>query len=137
MRKLVYSMLPGRYVICRLDAGSTIPAWATDAVNFSSITRTSDELSLVCPEHNVPADVNASRGWLCLKLHGPFSFSESGILASFVTPLSDQGIPIFAIATYDTDYVLVEERCWPRAREVLLAAGHVGAPESSNPQLTP
>jgi hypothetical protein len=127
MRKLAYSVLPGKYAICRLDAGSPIPAWAAHAVNFSSITHTADELSIVYPEHNVPVDVKASRGWLCLKLHGPFPLSETGILTSLITPLSAQEIPIFAVATYDTDYVLVEEKSWARARELLLAAGHVGA----------
>lgn len=127
MRKLVYSVLSGKYAICRLNAESAVPAWAAHAGSFSSITRTDDELSIVCLEENVPTAVRASRGWLCLKLRGPFPFSETGILACFIAPLSAQDIPIFAVATYDTDYILIEETYWERARGVLLAAGHVGA----------
>ena len=124
MRQLTFSALPGRYAICRLPAHSAAPAWATDSPEFFSVTRTHDELSVVCPEQRVPSEVHASRGWLCLKLHGPFPFSETGILLSFIQPLSERGIPIFAISTFDTDYVLIESQSWPRASELLRAAGH-------------
>ncbi len=91
---------------------------------FTSITRTNDELSVVCPTENLPADVRSSHRWLCLKLEGPFPFSLTGVLLSFIEPLSYSAIPIFAISTYDTDYVLVQEQDTDRALDVLLHAGH-------------
>ena len=79
---------------------------------------------MVCLQSQVPPDVHHENGWACLKLEGPFPFSETGILASFVQPLSDHAIPIFAISTFDTDYVLVKHDWVGRAVEVLKAAGH-------------
>ncbi len=100
-----------------------LPAWATGGV-FTSITRGEDELSVVCLEQNVPAEVKADRGWACLKLQGPFPFSETGILSSFIGPLSGNAIPIFAISTYDTDYVLIKEEFLNQALRTLKKAGH-------------
>lgn len=91
---------------------------------FCSVTRTSDELSIVCAEEVVPAGTNAVRGWLCLKLEGPFAFSETGILSSFLAPLAESGIGIFAISTFDTDYVLIQVQSWSKASEALRGAGH-------------
>ena len=122
--KLIYSALPAKFAICRFPPDAPIPDWASQPGYFSSITRTADELSVVCAEQNVPSNLNPSRGWLCLKLHGPFPFSETGILASFIDPLSSRGIPVFAIATFDTDYVLIEEKSWALAFEALRSAGH-------------
>jgi hypothetical protein len=101
-----------------------VPHWASRHDKFCSITRTTDELSIVCPEDWVPAEVNAARGWICLKLEGPFAFSETGILRAFLNPLAEHGIGIFAISTFDTDYVLIQAQFWPKASEVLRAAGH-------------
>ena len=84
--------------------GRAIPAWATSR-EFTSITRTADELSIVCPAGNIPKDVAAASRWTCLKLEGPFLFSQTGILLSFIQPLSGNGVPIFAVCTYDTDYI--------------------------------
>ena len=94
------------------------------ANGFCSITRTADEVSIVCAENVVPTEIEAARGWVCLKLEGPFAFSETGILSSFLAPLAESGIGIFAISTFDTDYVLIETKLWERAAEVLGAAGH-------------
>lgn len=123
-RTLRYSLLPGRYAICRLPPDSPLPEWAIRQDEFCSITRTSDELSIVCRENWVAADVNAERGWVCLKLQGPFAFSETGILSAFLNPLAQHEIGIFAISTFDTDYVLIKEKDWKKASEVLSAAGH-------------
>jgi hypothetical protein len=68
--------------------------------------------------------VDAARGWVCLKLDGPFAFSQTGILSSFVSPLAECGIGIFAVATFDTDYVLIQEESWPKASQALRVAGH-------------
>jgi len=91
---------------------------------FFSVTSTGEELSIVCPGAQVPSDVVHENGWACLKLHGPFPFSETGVLASFVRPLSERAIPIFAVSTFDTDYVLVKQECIEKAVQALREAGH-------------
>jgi uncharacterized protein len=111
------------YAIVRLASEATVPEWATRG-EFTSITRTTDELSIVCPIENLPADVSSDR-WICLKLEGPFPFSLTGVLLSFIEPLSTNGIPIFAIATYDTDYVLIKEESVAAALNALQECGHV------------
>jgi len=102
------SMLDGQMSVCRLDSSSGIPNWAVTGGLFS-VTRTAEELSVVCPEGAVPEDVRCEKGWRALKLEGPFEFSEVGVLASLTAPLAEAGIAIFAISTFDTDYVLVKK----------------------------
>ena len=124
--QLKFRQLPGSYAIVRLAHDACVPDWATKG-EFTSITRTSDELSIVCPADNLPRDVHSTHHWICLKLEGRFPFSETGVLLSFIEPLSSHGIPIFAISTYDTDYVLIpEEFGW--AINVLQKAGHERSP---------
>ena len=94
-----------------------VPDWATKG-DFTSITRTADELSIVCATDNLPPDVRSPHRWICLKLEGPFRFSQTGVLLSFIEPLSNNNIPIFAISTYDTDYVLVQEQFLEAALDV-------------------
>lgn len=121
-QQLKFRRLPGLYAIVRLAADASVPEW-TRKGDFTSITRTADELSIVCPTENLTADVRSPQRWLCLKLEGPFPFSQTGVLLSFIQPLSEKDIPIFAISTYDTDYVLIQEEfAW--AMEVLRKAGH-------------
>ena len=122
-QKLKFRWLAGAYAIVRMDAETTIPDWATKGV-FSSVTRTGDELSIVCPADNLPADLSAGSHWICFKLEGPFLFSQTGVLLSFVEPLSNNSVPIFAISTYDTDYVLVQEEFMDVAQPALGTAGH-------------
>lgn len=112
------SALAKRFSVCRLNKADGIPSWATSQ-EFFSITKTSDELSIVCPEANVPATVKAERGWLGLKVAGPLDFSQTGILAALAEPLAKDGISIFAISTYDTDYVFVKETELSHAIEIL------------------
>lgn len=100
-----------------------VPEWALKG-KFISITRSSDELSVVCPLENLPRDLDIPHRWICLKLEGPFPFSQTGVLLSFIEPLSSKGIPIFAIATYDTDYVLIQEEWVGAALRELQNAGH-------------
>jgi hypothetical protein len=120
---LKFRELPGLYAIVRFAPGTTIPDWATKG-NFTSITRTADELSVVCSAQNIPADLASQPRWICLKLDGPFAFSQTGILLSFIEPLSCRNVPIFAISTYDTDYVLVQEEHSQSAFDALIAMGH-------------
>jgi hypothetical protein len=99
-------LLPEAFAVCRLDPAAPVPPWA-GAHPFSSITRTADELSVVCPESAVPGGVQAAGGWRCLKLEGPFDFSVTGLVASFSTALARAGISLMVVCTYDTDYLLV------------------------------
>jgi hypothetical protein len=120
---LTFRQLPGSYAIVRLPPDSPIPPWATPG-DFTSITRSPEELSIVCPERNLPPDVHSQHHWMCLKLEGPFPFSQTGVLLSFIQPLSNNGIPIFAISTYDTDHVLVPEEFAAVTLQALEMAGH-------------
>jgi hypothetical protein len=120
--QLKFRFLPGLYVIVRLESNAPVPEWATRG-DFTSVSRSADELSVVCPAESVPSNVQLADRWTCLKLDGPFPFSQTGVLLSFIEPLSINDIPIFAISTYDTDYVLIPENC-ALALDVLREAGH-------------
>jgi uncharacterized protein len=120
---LKYRRLPGLYAIVRMDPNAPVPVWTTKG-EFISITRTADELSIVCPVANLPADFDSQLRWICLKLECPFPFSQTGVLLSFIEPLSNNGIPIFAISTYDTDYVLIQEQIAAMTLDTLRTAGH-------------
>ena len=111
------------YTMVRLEADSAVPEWATKG-DFTSVTRTGDELSIVCPMENLPREVSSAHRWICLKLEGPFPFTQTGVLWSFIEPLSSNGIPIFAISTYDTDYILIPEEWAGAALTELKRAGH-------------
>ena len=100
-----------------------MPGWASRGM-FSSISRTADELSIVCAAENVPSEAHSPHRWILLKLEGPFPFSQTGILLSFIEPLSENGIPIFTISTYDTDYVLIQEEWADAAIRALQQTGH-------------
>jgi uncharacterized protein len=115
-------LLPGNLAVCRLDPRDPIPAWA--AADFFSITRTADELSIVCDSHAVPEGVRAGVGWCALKIEGPLDFALTGILVSIASPLAATGISIFAVSTFDTDYILVKKDKLDRAIDALRAAGH-------------
>ncbi len=94
------------------------------AGGFVSITRTSEELSIVCPQRQVPAKIRRQEGWRAMKVKGPLDFSLTGILSSLATPLAQEGVSVFAISTYDTDYLLVKEKDLERAIGVLVNRGH-------------
>ncbi len=121
--ELKFRLLPGPYAIVRLAPNSVVPDWATRG-DFTSITRSGDELSIVCPTDNLPKDIDSGPRWICLKLEGPFPFSQTGVLLSFIEPLSRNGVPIFAISTYDTDYVLIQEEYAGLALDTLREASH-------------
>jgi hypothetical protein len=123
MPSLTLSLLPDTLAVCRLAPDASLPDWA--AGELLSITRTSDELSIVCAERHVPASVRCEKGWRCLKVAGPMDLSLIGILASLAVPLAEARIPLFAVSTYDTDYLLVKETDVERAVEVLRKAGHM------------
>jgi hypothetical protein len=110
-RRLSLQEVDGIFVVCRLAPDSTIPDWATSD-GFFSITRTRDELSIVCADSKVPSNVRCERDWRCLRVVGSMAFTEVGILASLVAPLAAAGISVFAISTFDTDYLLVKANDW-------------------------
>ncbi len=121
--KLKLLLLPETLVICRLDKDAPIPEWALKGV-FFSVTRTREELSVVCPQIHAPAEIEREEGWRCIKAQGPLDFSLTGILASLTLPLARAGISVFAISTYDTDYLLVKEENLEKAVEILIKSGH-------------
>jgi hypothetical protein len=114
------AVLPGTLAVCRLPASDRIPSWALELhEGFVSITRTPDELSIVCPQEAVPPDTQVEEGFRALKVPGPIPFEQTGVLASIATPLAAAGISIFAVSTFDTDYVLVRETDLDRALAAL------------------
>jgi hypothetical protein len=122
-RALTLELVAGSYAVCRLGAAEPVPAWAAGGP-FVSITRTDAELSVVCPQEAVPAAVLAERGFCCLRVAGPLGFGMTGVLASLSGPLASSGVSIFVVSTYDTDYLMVQERDLERAVDALARAGH-------------
>lgn len=104
--------------ICRMEKNSQIPSWAKKS-SFFSISKTDDELSIVCEEKNVPAEIKSEKNWRGLKVEGPLDFSLTGILASLANPLAAAKISIFAISTFDTDYVLMKNEKLGAAVKIL------------------
>ncbi len=121
--RLTLELGPGEYAVCRLAPDATLPPWA-DGPGFVSITRTAEELSIVCPAGRVPPDVTATPGWRLLKIVGPFDFGVTGVMAAVAGPLADAGVSLLPIATYDTDYILVKVAQLDAALQALRAAGH-------------
>ena len=117
------ALLPERLAVARLDPQAPVPAWAQGGP-LVSVTRTASELSIVCAEASVPADVRAQRGYLGLRVSGPLDFAEVGVLESLARPLAEAGISILALSTFDTDYLLVAEPALEAATAALSAAGH-------------
>jgi hypothetical protein len=120
--QLTFTLLADVYAIARLDAAAPMPIWPSG--EFVSVTRTRDELSIVCRAYAVPTNVRADRGWRCLKLHGPFALDQTGVAAEFTRVLAAAGVSVFVVATFDTDYVLVPDRAVARAVAALRAASH-------------
>jgi hypothetical protein len=116
-------LLEGRYAVCRLDPGEAVAAWPQDG-EFCSITRTAAEVSVVCAESAVPEGAKCEGGWRILEVEGPLEFALTGILAAVANPLARAGVSIFAVSTYDTDYVMVKEEKLEEAVRALAAAGH-------------
>jgi hypothetical protein len=116
-------VLPGNYAVARLEPSASVPDWASHGL-ISSITRTPDELSIVCADEAVPVGVRAERGWRALRVAGTIDFALTGILASILSPLGAAKVSIFAVSTYDTDCVLVHAYALAPAIGALRAAGH-------------
>jgi uncharacterized protein len=125
MIKLTLTLLPEKLGICRLHSGAAIPGWLSSTRSFYALTGTADETSLVCREDLIPADYPSEKNFRAFKVEGPLDFSLTGILVSLLKPLADAGIAVFAISTYDTDYILVKNEKLEKAIEVLSAVANI------------
>jgi uncharacterized protein len=106
----ILRVLPGSYTICRLDPQQEVPSWALASTSeFTSVTRSRDELSIICPADALPAGLHPGKDWRCLRIEGTSALDEPGVLVSVAGPLADAQVSVFAIATYDTDYLLVND----------------------------
>ena len=121
--RLTLFLLEGRFAVCQLPPGEPFPAWAMGG-GFFSLTRTGDELSVVSAEGAAPDGTKCEPGWRILQIEGPLDFGLTGILASVAEPLAEAGVSIFAISTFNTDYVMVKDESLEKAIEALEAAGH-------------
>jgi len=117
--KLALSILPDKIGICHLDKSSPIPDWAQGDSNFTSVTRTMNELSIILPQEKIPAGILAEMNWRIFKVQGPLGFSLTGIVASLAKPLAEADISIFYVDTYETSYLLVEDKNLAKAKEIL------------------
>ena len=127
-------LLSAVHAVCRLEAGAELPGWAAGADGpeggLIAITRSGDELSIVCPEALVPEQLDRSGGWRALRVSGTLDHGMTGVLASLAAPLAEAAIPIFALSTYDTDYLLVPHGGLGAAIRALRVGGHeVADPE--------
>lgn len=128
MHPLTLLVLPDRLAVCRLPPDAPLPALPADGL--WSITRTADELSVILPEAALPqqgsepAGWKAEPGWRALRVEGTLDFSLTGILASIAEPLAESGVPLFALSTYDTDYILIRDADLEWAKSALAASGH-------------
>ena len=122
--QLPLEVLPGLLAVCRLPPDAALPAWATLPAPFLTISRTSEELSITTSQAGVPPGVRCERDYRALRVRGTLPPDLVGILVSIAEPLARAGLSIFAISTYDTDYVLVKARDLPAALEALRRAGH-------------
>ncbi|MDD8025344.1 MAG: ACT domain-containing protein [Acidobacteriota bacterium] len=116
-------LLPGSYAVCRLDPDAALPAW-TGKGDFTSITRTPRETSVVCPQARVPGGVPSQRDFRVLRVQGTLDFSLTGVLDSMIGPLAAEAIAVFTISTYDTDYLLIRDDDLSRTVEILIRGGH-------------
>ena len=114
------------FSVLKLPQAATVPPWALNCHLFS-ITRTDEELSIVCPASCLTVDElfeDLETGWKCLKVEGVLAFSLTGILSSLAKPLAEHDISIFAVSTYKTDCLLVKSLSIEKAKAVLEQEGH-------------
>ncbi|GMQ64866.1 ACT domain-containing protein [Vallitalea maricola] len=116
---LTMKLLKEKYGVCRLDKTDEIPNWAKKS-DFFSITKTLDELSIVCSQNSIPKNIKCEKDWRMLKIEGTLDFSLIGILATISTVLAQKEISIFALSTYDTDYILIKDNNIDNAIEALI-----------------
>jgi len=120
---LTLTLLADALAVCRLSPDAAVPKWALSAP-FSSVTRTADELSVVCAAAGVPDEIVAARDWRALRVDGPLDLALVGVLAALAVPLAEAGVSVFTVATYDTDWILVRAAQVEAACAALERAGH-------------
>ena len=109
--------------VCRLPPEEEIPSWVQNK-GLTALVRTPDEFSIICNERYVPGHIKMEKGWRILKVQGPLEISQVGVLAAIATPLAQAGVSIFALSTFDTDYILIREPSLLLAIDALRNAGH-------------
>jgi uncharacterized protein len=119
---LQFEVLPKRFAMCQLDTAKPLPNWLLRS-SFYTVSKTADELSVVCEEDLVQDEILKSVGWRLLKINAVLDLSLTGITAQFSTALANAGVNLSVIATYNTDYILVEEAKLATAIEALRGAG--------------
>jgi hypothetical protein len=122
-QRFLLTVSPDLYAVCRLGAAERIPAWAF-AGGFCSVTRTGDEFSILCSQEVVPEGVEAVKGLKSFKVEGKLPFTLVGVLSSLTSTLAQAGISIFAVSTYDTDYLFIKSTDMEKAVAALRKAGH-------------
>ena len=122
-KKLSLKILPERMAVCRLDPAAAIPDWIAE-IGFYSIIRTEEELTIVCPETHIAPGISSEAGWRCFRVQGLLDFSEIGIIFSLTRPLAENGISVFVISTFNTDYLMVKDKDLAKAIDALTAEGH-------------
>ncbi|HIF33973.1 MAG TPA: ACT domain-containing protein [Planctomycetaceae bacterium] len=115
-------ILSNLYAVCRLDKEAAVPEWAQG--ELVSISRTPDELSIICLQGDVPVDIRKETGWRCLQIAGPLDFSIVGVIATLTGTLAAADISVFAVSTFDTDYLLVKQQDLDATVKSLTIAGH-------------
>jgi hypothetical protein len=123
LNKLTLSLLSGRFAVCKLEPERDIPEWAIRNA-FWSITKTPQELSIVCRDDNVPDDIETEHRWRILEVQGPLDFSMTGVLNGLTQPLAESRISVFVLSTYLTDYLMIREKDLESAIITLRAQGH-------------
>ena len=117
--KFILSVLPQKFGICHLGKNIPVPEWALEG-DFFSITKTEQELSIVFPQDKIPAGILFEKNWKSFRLESVADGVYSvGAIASLAKPLAEAGISIFNISTYQTNYILVEEKNLEKAIKVL------------------
>lgn len=118
-KKFILSLLSEKMGICHLGKNIPIPDWAVNG-DFFSVTKTERELSIVLPQDKIPAGVFFEKNWRAFVLEDVADGVHSvGIIASLTGPLAEAGISIFDISTYETNYILIEEKNLEKAEEIL------------------
>ncbi len=120
---MTLTLYPETFAVCQLSKKASLPDWALSG-RFFSISKTEDELSVVCETSLVPEGTKGDLDWRAFKLHGPFAFNEIGIVASLTVPLAKAKIGVFVISTYNTDYLLVKEENVKKTLRVLRSNQH-------------
>ncbi len=122
-KQLKLSLLKDKYGICTLPATTPIPDWAL-MQSLISITRTKEELTIVCRQDIIPSQCKCDLNWRCFKVDGTFDLNQTGVISSISSPLADAGISIYVISTYNTDYFMVQEDKVNQTISVLSNSGH-------------